>query len=274
MRHHILSATLLTAALLLAGCSRTPKYAYVKDAPRDTEMAITTNFSSVIQPNDQLYIFVYSENDEAAKPFNEETNKKISTTDIAYNRERSAVKGYLVSQSGDIIFPLLGKLHVAGLSLDSLGRSIEKLLKDGNYVTDAIVSVSLMNFYVTVIGEVTHPDQVFAVGNRLTIFEAIARCGDITMDGIRSCVVVVRTQGDKQVIDTLDLTSKTLFDSPYYYLQQHDIVYVEPTEKKKRTAYRNEDWPKYMTTGIAALRLAYTLIYRYTSDAFKSKLKN
>ena len=97
----------------------------------------------------------------------------------------------------------------------------------------------------------------------MTIFEAIAQCGDVTMDGKRDQVVVVRSHGGKETIDTVNLTSRTVLESPYYYLQQNDIVYVVPTKKKQRTSYRNEDWPQYLTTGLEAVRFAYTTIYRW-----------
>ena len=135
------------------------------------------------------------------------------------------------------------------------------LLIEGGYVTDPVVTVNLMNFHVTVIGEVHKPRVVVAEGSRLTIFEALAQCGDITIDGLRTNVVVVRSGINTQTVDTLDLTRKEILNSPYYYLQQNDIIFVEPTEKKKRKAWRNEDWPKYLNIGVQSLRVAYTTIY-------------
>jgi polysaccharide export outer membrane protein len=166
-----------------------------------------------------------------------------------------------VSQSGYIIFPILGRVEVAGLSRTQLERRLESVLIEGGYVTDPVVTVTLMNFHVTVIGEVKTPSVVVAQGSRLTIFEALAQCGDITMDGLRTNVVVVRTGVGTQTVDTIDLTRKEILNSPYYYLQQNDIIFVEPTEKKKKKAWRNEDWPKYLTIGAQSLRIAYTTIY-------------
>ena len=94
------------------------------------------------------------------------------------------------------------------------------------------------------------------------MFEALAQCGDVTKDGIRECVTIIRTNGNEQIVDTLDLTRREVLNSPYYYLQQNDILYVEPTKKRKRTAYRNEDWPHYLSTGVAAVRMAYLAVYR------------
>ena len=249
---------LLVAALALAGCRSQLPYAYVGDAPRNIETDIETTFSSTIHPGDQLYIYVASQTPESVIPFNQETNM------IARNRHAMHTpSGYLVAEDGYIMFPTLGRITAAGLSREELAHRIEGLLIAGEYVSDPVVSIRLMNFHVTVIGEVKTPRQLTATGDRLTILEAIAQCGDVTMSGIRSCVTVLREDDGTITVDTVDLTSATLFDSPFYYLQQNDIVYVEPTPKRKREAYRDEDWPKYLTTGIAALRIAWNVYYRY-----------
>ena len=252
---------LLLCIAWLSGCGTTQEFAYVHDAPRDQAVAITNHQSHTIKAGDRLYIYVYSQEPASTIPFNEESNKATGTS------KASPVNGYLVAQSGNIIFPLLGHIPAGGLTTEQLEQNISQRLREGGFVKDAIVTVSLMNFQVTVIGEVKKPQQIEVKNNRITIFEAIARCGDVTMYGIRSCVTVVRTQNDQQIVDTIDLTSKDVFNSPYYYLQQNDIVYVEPTEKRKRQAYRNSDWEYYISVGSSALRLAYVTIYRYVIKA-------
>lgn len=254
----------IALAMLLWGCTSQKRQAYLMDAPRGVAMPVEKSYSLRIFPGDRLYIFVYSQTPESAVPFNEETNRtQYSAQTTVNNKKEYKPVGHLVGSDGTILFPLLGGLNTTGLSTSELAHEIERKLKDGNYVNDAIVSVSLMNFRATVIGEVAHPQQLHADGNRLTILEAIAQCGDVTMDGMRSCVMVVRTTDGRETVDTVDLTSRSLLESPYYYLQQNDIVYVCPTKKKQRTAYRNEDWPIYLNTGVQAVRFAYTTIYRY-----------
>lgn len=256
---------LIPALLLLLSCSTQQKYAYLEDAPRDKALPVTQTYSSRIFPGDQLYIYVYSQTPESVIPFNEETNRTDYTarTKVSTLRKQFKPRGHTVGTDGSLIFPILGTLQTSGITTEQLGHEIERRLKEGNYVTDPIVSVSLMNFRVTVIGEVTVPQQLHADGNRMTILEAIARCGDVTMDGVRSNVIVIRTTDGTETVDSVDLTSRKLLESPYYYLQQNDIVYVTPTEQKKRIAYRNEDWPKYLSTGISAVQLAYMTIYRF-----------
>ena len=241
-----------------AGC-REPEKAYLVDAPRNVEMPITNTYDATIYPDDQLYIYVGSRTPEAVKDFNEETNRTTASMRTSGNR---SLQGYLVSQSGDIIFPVLGRLHVEGLTYDQLRREIEGRLIQGRYVKDPVVTVELLNFHVTIIGEVKVPQMIHFQGNRLTIFEALAQCGDVTMDGLRDNVLLLRQKGNTTLVDTLDLTSKDILNSPYYYLQQNDIIYVEPTPKKRRKAWRDEDWPQYISIGSSALRMAYVAVYR------------
>ena len=242
----------VAALLLLAGCRGHKEKAYIADAPRNERMEIKNTYPATLLPDDLLYIYVYSQTPESTVRFNEETN-----------RGKSAVRatGYRVSQSGSIMFPVLGRLDAAGKSTSELASDIERRLRDGNYVNDAIVTVKLLNFHVAVIGEVKRPSLLHSDNSRLTIFEALARCGDITSDGMRTNVVVVRHDTDMQIVDTLDLTRAEVLNSPYYYLQQNDIVFVEPTPKKRRRAYRDEDWPKYMSSSISVISMAWRTIY-------------
>lgn len=244
---------LLLALLTVAGCGTSDRMAYIADAPRDKPTPLTTGFGSLIGPGDRLYIAVESRTPESVTRFNQETSR------IGTSKE---MLGYEVNKGGYITMPVLGSVEVDGLTLDELQHKLEHTLKLEGYVRDATVTVNLMNFHVTVIGEVTYPQVVPCQGSRLTLFEALAACGDLTPDGLMNRVVVVREQEEEVICDTLDLTRKTVFDSPYYYLQQGDIVYVEPNDKKKRTAYREQDWLRYTTLGVGVVQIAYQTIYQ------------
>lgn len=246
-------AVLSILMVMLTGCRSKRDFAYLQDAPRNESLAITGNFSSVIYPNDQLYIYVSSENPHATRIFNEETNRGTTVG-------QEGIHGYLVSQKGEITFPILGTLQAGGKTREEFRQEIERRLMEGAYVSDPVVTVKLMNFHVTVIGEVKVPQLLHSTGERMTMFEAIAQCGDISMDGLRDRVVVVRTEQNRQIVDTVDLTKKEFLSSPYYYLQQNDIVYVEPSAKKKRTAKRNDEWPQYVSIGVSAVQIAYRII--------------
>ena len=265
--------TALAALLLTASCT-TQRHAYLSDAPRNEEMAVTNNYANLLMPGDQLYIHVDSKSPQSVEPFNEETNRAKVNANIILSQQKQEIHGYIVSDEGDIIFPILGRISTQGKSIEQLASYIEGRLVSGRYVRDPQVTVRLMNFRVTVIGEVVTPQQIHVEGNRLTIFEALAMCGDVTMDGLRNCVTIIRETENDPIVDTIDLTSHEALNSPYYYLRQNDIVYVEPTKKKKRTAWRNEDWPLYITTGADALRIAYVLYYRLTMDPYSHTGRN
>lgn len=260
-------ATLLFL-VLLTSCRTQREVAYINDAERDSAQAILSNFAATIHPGDQLYIYVNSQTPESVIPFNEET--KTQTGKLAASGKGmggGVVDGYLVTDAGTITFPVLGVLPAAGMTYDSLAHEIEVRLRDGGYVNDAVVTVSLMNFRVAVVGEVMRPQEIHVPGIRLTIFEALALCGDVTMYGQRENVVVVRQSmvtdgGDPEgspaagvEIGQINLTSKDIFDSPYYYLRSGDIVYIEPNAKKKKVATRDPNVLNYISVSISVAHL-------------------
>lgn len=268
---NILMLLFAVVTVVLQSCAPSREMAYITDAERDSAQQIIASYANSIHPGDQLYIYVYSETPESVIPFNQETHRvaaqanqfnQIDTThrSVSHAQEvatpdrfrlRSEVSGYLVDEAGTIIFPILGVLPVAGLTYDSLAHMIEQRLIGGGYLNDPLVTVSPMNFRVSVMGEVKLPRELHITGERLTILEALAMCGDITIDGQRENITVVRSKKGIATPITIDLTKKTLFDSEVYYLQSNDIVYVEPNKLKKRKAFLDENWPKYAAFGVA-----------------------
>jgi len=258
---------LLVAVFLLASCHTSQELAYISDAQRDSAQAILTTYNSTIHPGDQLYIYVYSQTPESTIPFNQEThsvaaeishlnttgetNRAKQLSETYQKRSISEVSGYLVDQEGTIIFPILGKMVVAGLTQDSLSHKIQQKLIAGGYINDPVVTVTPMNFRVSVVGEVARPQELHITGDRLTILEALAMCGDLTIYGQRENITVMREKNGVSTPINVDLTQKTLFDSEVYYLQTNDIIYVEPNKMKKKTMRRDENWPKYITTTVS-----------------------
>ncbi len=263
--------------VLFTSCYHTKELAYVSDAERDSAQVILNNYTATIHPGDQLYIYVSSQTPESVIPFNEETNKSVSALAGSGNAAAQTANltlqakstGYNVSDDGYIIFPVLGKILAAGLTRDTLAHVIEHRLLSEGQVTDPVVEVKMMNFRVAVIGEVKYPKELHLTSERITIFEALAMCGDITMDGKRTNVGVLRETDGIVILGEIDLTSKELFNSPYYYLQQNDIVYVEPTKKKKRLATRNPKIPIYISFGTSMTRFALMIYNRYILDRYK-----
>ena len=173
------------------------------------------------------------------------------------------MSGYLVNNDGDIVFPVLGKIHVLGKTHTELAAELEQRLVGEGHILDAVVTVKLMNFRVSVLGDVQRPGQIQATGERLTIFEALSMVGDLTIYGQRTNIVVIREENGKRVIGEIDLTSQDVFESPYYYLHQNDVVYVEPNKKRKRSADHDPVYLTYISTGVSVLSLLLSAYYYY-----------
>ena len=266
MKNKYTKITLLTAAMgmmLLASCGPSQELAYFKDAPRNEASEQNGQFSKGIQTNDLLYIYVESRAPEATVRFNQETNKIAIDGGVVMNPGGSAVTGYLVNNEGDIIFPVLGRLHVLGKTHAQLAAEIEQKLVSEGHILDATVTVKLMNFKVSVLGEVRQPGQIEATGERLTIFEALSMVGDMTIYGQRQNVTVVREENGNRIVGEIDLTSKDVFDSPYYYLHQNDVVYVEPNMKQKKNAERDPMTLSYISSVVSIVSVLTSAFYYY-----------
>ena len=240
------------ALMSLTSCNQTQEIAYIHDAQRDSAMTMQGQFSGGIQANDLLSIYVESETPESTIQFNQETNKIAVSNGQVMNPGSSAVSGYLVNHDGDIIFPVLGKIHVLGMTHNELAQHIEQQLISEGHITDPVVTVKLMHFRVCILGDVNRPGQLVVPGERLTIFEALSMAGDLTIYGQRHNVTV---------IGEIDLSSQTVFDSPYYYLHQNDVVYVEPNMRKKKNAERDPMVLTYISSAVSVISVMSSVFY-------------
>lgn len=257
--------------MLTVSCRQQRDIAYVRDAARDSVMTLEGEFSKGIQANDILYIYVESQTPQATVLFNQETNK-ISVNDGAVlNPGGNSVQGYLVNQDGYIIFPVFGKIKVLGLTHSELAKVIEQRLIAEGHVLDPVVTVKLMNFRVCVLGDVARPGQLVVQGERLTIFEALSMVGDLQITGQRENVTVIREENGKRIIGTLNLASKDVFNSPYYYLHQNDVVYVEPNLRKKRNADRDPIVMTYISSGLSVISVLSSMFYYWTLSKYYNK---
>ncbi len=252
----------LLVVLLFSSCKSVDEIAYIHDATRDSAMAVSAECSKGIQANDLLGIYVESLEQSSTIPFNQETNKIATTnTGVVLNPGGNAVSGYLVNADGDILFPVLGKIHVAGMTHNELKALIERRLVQEGHINDARVTVKLMNFKVCVLGDVTRPGWLNIEGERLTIFEALSMVGDLTIYGQRYNVTIVREENGQRIVGEVDLTSKDIFNSPYYYLHQNDVVYVEPNMRRKKLASRDPALISYISSGVSLVSTVFTSIY-------------
>ena len=249
--------------MLFASCTTTEEIAYFNDASRDSAMVITGQFTKGIQANDLLNIYVESETPQATIPFNQETNKIAVMDGSVMNPGNNSVSGYLVSNRGTIIFPVLGEIEVLGMTHAELAAELQRRLREQGHISDAVVTVKLMNFKVSILGDVQRPGTIHADGERLTIFEALSMVGDMTIYGQRYNVAILREENGVRTIGELDLSSKDVFKSPYYYLHQNDVVYVEPNMKKKKTAMRDPMMITYISAGLSVVSTLSSVVYYY-----------
>ena len=220
---------LLCLIAFLASCSAPKEVLYLQDIASIKEENIDKNYEVIIHKDDLLAILVNSKDPELALPF----NMPVVTYQIgAQTTAQQRLLGYLVDQNGDIDFPILGKIHVEGLTRMQVTELIKQKLMSEDLIKDPIVTVQFLNFKVSVMGEVTRPGTFDISGDRITLLEALSMAGDLTIYGRRDRIAVIREKDGKRRILYHDLRSSDIFQSPCYYLQQNDIVYVEPNKAK------------------------------------------
>lgn len=216
---------IVSVALLITSCASRKKAVYFQDEEGQVIKDSIINFEPQIQVGDLIAINVSAIDAEAALPFN------LFETPVLANSLLNAMPiTYLVNPDGIIQFPVIGDLEVGGLTTKELNTKLSNILE--SYIKNPIVNIRLKNFKVTVLGEVLRPGS-YPVGNeRISIIEAIGMAGDLTIYGERKNVILIREKNGKRVTINIDLTNKQLFNSPYFYLSQNDVIYVSPNKTK------------------------------------------
>ena len=224
----------VVAAALFASCSTPNNIAYFQNKAVDQPEKIDKHAGIVIQPKDMLSIIVSSKNPELVVIFNLPVVRYQAGSEIVSTGSSQGMMGYVVDNDGYIDFPILGQIKVAGLTRWELSELIKDKLLNGGYLSDAVVTVEFMNFKVSVIGEVNSPGTYGIEGDKVTILQAISLARDLTIYGMRENVSVIRERDGERIIYEINLCDVSMFNSPAYYLQQNDIVYVQPSGIKAR----------------------------------------
>ncbi len=223
--------------VLFTGCSGTKNVAYFQNSETVDLDPSRILYDARIMPKDILTITVSMSDGEAAAPFNMTVPTPLTQGQRStYSQEM--LQSYLVDNDGCIDFPRVGRLHVGGLTKSQAERMIlEKIKPYMNEAETPIVTVRMTNYKISVLGEVSKPGM-YTVGNeKISILEALAQAGDLTIYGVRTNVKLIREDSTgKKTIYVLDLTDANIINSPYYYLQQNDIVYVEPNKVKAQNS--------------------------------------
>ena len=262
MKRILQSLTFLAVLCGLASCNPETykKINYLQDVKQDTTMTMKVNKGIIIQPQDQLSIIVTSRDPRMATPFNLSVSSFYTGSELSATGASQRITGYVVSNEGDIDFPSLGELHVAGLNRWQLQELIKDRLADSGLLKDAIVTVEFLNFKISVLGEVTAPGTYSVTGDKITILQALALARDLTIFGQREHVQVIREQNGRRQIFKMDLTSSDIFTSEAYYLQQNDVVYVTPSKVRAGQGEINENYFKSGSFWISLASISMTTI--------------
>ena len=226
---------------MMTSCSTYKKINYLQDVVPDKAERIAINKGILIQPKDMISIVVSSRNPELALIFNLPVISYQAGSESVSGQGSQRLLGYVVDNDGNIDFPVLGLVKAAGLTRWELAKEIKERIIEGNYIKDPVVTVEFMNFKISVMGEVTSPGTYNIEGDKITILQALSLAKDLTIFGRRDNVSVIREQDGERVIYQVDLRSASIFESPAYYLQQNDIVYVEPNKVRAGQSTINEN---------------------------------
>ena len=237
-KFQFLNFLILSAALLLSSCGTVKNVAYLQNSDSINFEKSRFLYDARIMPKDQITISVNTTTPEASLPFN-------LLLQNAYQQGRTISSGaggtlmpYLVDNQGFINFPIVGKLHVGGLTKSEAEKLVTEKIRP--YMAESenpVVTVTMASYSVSVLGEVNRPGTFQVSREKITILEALAQAGDLTIYGVRDRVKLIREDatGKKQIV-TLNLNDANIVNSPYYYLQQNDVVYVEPNNVKAQNS--------------------------------------
>jgi polysaccharide biosynthesis/export protein len=229
---------IILVVLMVTSCSPSRKVAYFENVQDASFKSTLATVEAPIQPNDILTITISSLNAEASAVFNPTTNQVIrigtsSGSDVLGG-------GYLVNPDGNVQLPILGNVKAAGLTKKQLKESITSILLNKKLLIDPIVDIRYLNYEVTVIGEVNKPTVITVPSEKISLIKAIGLAGDLTIYGRRDNVLLIREEAGQKITRHIDINSSEFLNSPYYYLQPNDVVYVEPNKTRVASSSRSQ----------------------------------
>lgn len=235
------------AIFMFSSCSSVKNLVYYEKV---SDMSVIKNAelsTILLQPQDKLSIVVSSREPQLAAMFNLAmySNNAYSTGSSSITGGNSLssngyMMGYTIDSNGDIDFPVLGKIHAAGSTREKLAELIKQKLISSNQIKDPVVTVEYLNLAVTVLGEVSRPGRFAIDRDCVTVLDVLGMAGDLTINGVRQNVAVVRHEGNENVLYRLDLAdASSLYASPAFNVQQGDVVYVAPNHKRQRESTVN-----------------------------------
>jgi polysaccharide export outer membrane protein len=218
---------------------------------------VSNSYKTIIKPDDLLNITITALDIEAVKPFNlaAVTYSTSSNSAIGVAQQQS----YLVDTNGEVEFPVLGKIKIGGLTRDETIAFLKQKLSP-DYIKDPNINIRIANYKVSIMGDVQRPGSYNIPNERITILDALALAGDVNISGKRNNILIIREEDNKKVEYTVDLLSKDVFTSPVYYLQQNDVVYVEPNYARIQSASANSNTSLFISITSAIVAVVTLLI--------------
>ena len=234
--------SLILMVLAAVSCSTPKEISYFQDLqPGVTELTITDPVEIKVRPKDKLSILVNAQDPKLTNMFNLPiVSQQIGQESMGSSGTSRGVSGYAVDTDGYINFPVLGKIRVEGMTREQIAEYLTGQLKEKELIKDPVVTVEFINLGVSVLGEVNNPGRIKIERDNMTILDAISEAGDLTIYGKREKVLVLRQENGRQRVYGVNLCSaEHIYSSPVYYLQQNDVVYVEPNDTKSRQSTVN-----------------------------------
>lgn len=230
--------------LAVPSCSTPKEISYFQDLESVEGQRIGGAKGITVRPKDKISIIVNCKNPELTALFNlpyvTQRLGENSRSTISSGYSQGSISGYTVDDRGCVDFPVLGEVHVAGMTREEIASEIKRELREQGQATDAVVTVDFMNLYYQVLGEVARPGRYAIDKDALTIFDAIGAAGDLTIYGRRDRVKVLRDEGGRMRTYEVDLCSASdLIASPAYYIRQNDVIYVDPNDVRARQSTVN-----------------------------------
>lgn len=226
---------LLMFTSIMVSCAQVKDISYFQQTNQEQTTLTSTKYDATIKPKDQLSITVVSSEPTASSRYNlimPQIDSRMGNI-----QSQPAIQSYLVDSEGTINFPTLGVLKVSGMNTEELEVFIGNKLKPYFSEEMPVITARILNYTVNVLGEVLRPGKFESLNGRMTIFEGLAMAGDMTIFGRRDNVKVLREKANgERIIYSLNLNSNKLFDSPAFYLEQNDVVYVEPNQTKANSS--------------------------------------
>ena len=257
-----LASAACVCAILLTGCSAPKKVPYLVDAetiPRESLAAVSTVKDPIFVQGDLLNICIYASDPTAVAQFNKgqyltpegAISKTSNNTNTAGTNTTSLTDYYLVDAEGNIDYPVIGRIHIAGKTKEQLAREIKDAIYPRYIKIEPTIDIRLMNFRVTILGQVKSPCVYQSDNERMNILEALAKAGDLDIRGDRENVLLYRTNADgTREVHRLNLHDKSLLLSPYFNLQQNDFIYITPNRSAAASAWQmHQGW----TTAISVV---------------------